>query len=517
MIVVASLGICSALAEPPAQSPSETEDQLPFEAIAREAQAIADAVLANHLDPPTRQEMWLEGTKAMLAKAGVVNHAGLSAGISRLTTPEQLTDFLKDRWAAGIVFQDPQAAPVQKQAFINGMLGIVPGGATFVSRKELTVREQFLGNRYIGTGIALHYDEDKKYPQIGIVVPGGPMERAGGRAGDLILKIDERDAHGLSIEETTDLLRGPEGTSVKLVVGAAANESRTIVVTRGPVVIATLQGLRKDDDGQWDYRAEPYLPICCVKVTQINASTVHELRELERQFRADEVKAVILDLRSSFAPDLHNTLLFADALMDGGVIGRVRTAASTREYRADRECLFRGWPLAVLVNQRTRGGGEWIAAALQDNQMAVIVGEPTAGIADVRTFVRLPGNEGAVELNSAIFERPKGMSLAKIVNPNPARSRPQRASDETEQASGGVIPDLPKSRAPAPVFERPIGQRRQLRQGEPVRARQPDDSIAGEVRRQMPNSPELDEASLLRIAVLELRTRLEAGEERNPR
>ncbi len=237
-----------------------------------------------------------------------------------------------------------------------------------------------------------------------MVIPGGPMQRAGGRQKDLILKIDDRDANGLGVVETTDLLRGPEGTNVTLVVGAAQGERRTIVVTRGPVVLETLQGLRKGDDGQWDYRVEPWIPICYVKVTQINGSTVHDLRKLEHQFRTEEVQAVILDLRSSFVQDLHHTLLLADALMDGGVIGRVRRGRDVREFRADRECLFRDWPLAVLVDQNTRGGGEWIAAALQDNHAAVIVGDRTAGIADAPTFVELPDSGGAMEMNTAIFE-----------------------------------------------------------------------------------------------------------------
>ena len=58
---------------------------------------------------------------------------------------------------------------------------------------------------------------------------------------------------------------------------------------------------------------------------------------------------------------------------------RVRTKARVQEFRADRDCLFRDMPLAVLVDKNTSGSGEWIAAALQDNRAAVVIGEPTAG------------------------------------------------------------------------------------------------------------------------------------------
>jgi carboxyl-terminal processing protease len=515
-IVVLSLLVSPVLAEPATQNLTGSGERLSIESLARQVQSITDVVLAQHVNPPTRQEMWLAGTKALLAKAGIVHYAGLSAEISRLTTAEQLASFLTELCAKEGISRNHQAALAQQQAFTEGMLGIIDGGATFISPKELIVHEQFQGNRYIGTGIALNYNMEKKYPQIAAVIPGGPMERAGGRKLDLILKIDDRDAHALNIVDTIDLLRGPEGTSVTLVVGPTADERRTIVVTRGPVVLATLEGLRQSEDGKWDYRIEPYLPICCVKVAQINGSTVHDLRKLERQFRAEGVQAVVLDLRRSFAQDLHHTLLLADALMDGGVIGRVRTGSNVREYRADRECLFRDWPLAVLVDQNTRGGGEWIAAALQDNHAAVIVGEQTAGVAHIRSLAELPGDGGAVQMNTAIFERPSGLPLEKVMDSTSNQPRPRRIGGDADRPSGGMIPDLPKSREPAPGLERLVGALRQQAPGGPQGTRSLEEDSDGEVRRRrMPRGPQVaqvDDASILRIAVLELRARLDARE-----
>lgn len=273
------------------------------------------------------------------------------------------------------------------------------------------MQEQILGNRYVGTGIALGYDENKGYAQIANVIPGGPMERAGGREADLILKIDDRDARGITISTMIDLLRGDEGSSVSLVVGSFPDQSRTIIVTRGPVVFETLAGLRKTDEKRWDYSVEPWLPIRCVKVRQINGSTVHDLRALELQFQADGVQAIILDFRSTVVGGVHHAILLVDVLMDGGLIGRLRTQSHVHEFRADRECLFRDWPMAVLIGHETRGAGEWVAAALQDNREAVLVGEPTVGVAFVRFTVSLSGNLGGVSLNTGVFERPSQRSF----------------------------------------------------------------------------------------------------------
>ena len=76
---------------------------------------------------------------------------------------------------------------------------------------------------------------------------------------------------------------------------------------------------------------------------------------------------------------MHSAVLLADSLLERGAIGRVRTARGETTYQADADALFRGWPIAVLVDQNTSGTAEWLAAALQDNHRAVIVGSPTAG------------------------------------------------------------------------------------------------------------------------------------------
>jgi carboxyl-terminal processing protease len=317
------------------------------------------------------------------------------------------------------------------------------------------------------------------------------MERAGGRVGELVLKIDGRDAHGLKMEEVVDLLRGDEGTTVSLVLGASPDSARTLVITRGPVLSATLATLSEETDVRSNLRVEPHIPIAYVKIRQINGSTVHDLRRLERHFQSDEIQGVILDLRSEGAHDLHHTLLLADALLDGGLIGRVRRQGHVQEYHADRECLFRDLPLAVLVNQETRGGAEWIAAALQDNHAAVIVGERTAGQARIHEFVPLPGDLGALQLNTGIFERPSGRSIERVISSN----TPPFSTRRDRRVTSGVIPDLPKERPTGPEHSVPAGAlwRQFLDRAKPERD---------------------DESESLRLAFRELRTRLDAGKGR---
>jgi len=478
MVFVAMWLAQPALAEPP-ESP---EQQLPAEALdidalVREAETLIDVILEHHINPPVRQALWFAGTVRMVNphrfEAGphrfepgarlVADDFQFSAVVGMkirgMTASEELGEFLKELWSNDIIPKTCFSAAELKQAFIHGMLGAVPGGASVVQRTELKAQEQLRGNRYIGTGIASNYDDKRGYFSIGMVLPNGPMARAGGRKGDLVLKIDGRDMHRMPMGQVNELLRGEEGTKVTLelcapdqfqsevrpgVPGAPPgsdgaeyeNRSRTIVVTRGPVVLETIEGIEKAGD-RWDYNVDSGLHIRYVKIGSINGSTVHDLRQLERQFRAEGARAIILDFRNSRAADLHYTVLLADALMDGSQIGRLRMKDHSREFYADRDCLFRDLPLAILIDQQTYGGAEWIAAALQDSGQAILIGENSAGHAFVETTVVLPGSGDGLRLATGIFERPSGKPFQ-----GPSRWRDKsKHADETAANAAGIRPD----------------------------------------------------------------------------
>ena len=96
-------------------------------------------------------------------------------------------------------------------------------------------------NRYSGTGIAIRFDEASRYPQIASVIPGGPMQRAGGQNNDFIVSVDGRDTQGWSMSQIREVLSGDEGTTVTLELKPGANSTgRIVVVTRGTIAIPAL-------------------------------------------------------------------------------------------------------------------------------------------------------------------------------------------------------------------------------------------------------------------------------------
>jgi C-terminal processing protease CtpA/Prc len=119
---------------------------------------------------------------------------------------------------------------------------------------------------------------------------------------------------------------------------------------------------------------------------------------------------LVLDFRFSEGDgDLHDIALVADGLLDGGLMWTVRGVGDKRtEYRADREALFRGWPVVALINDTGDNGQGLVLAALQDNGRAALVGEPTRNDGLVRTLVRLPGGRDAVTVMTGRLERAGG-------------------------------------------------------------------------------------------------------------
>jgi C-terminal peptidase prc len=406
-------------------------------------QGVADAVLANHIDPPSRQEMVLNGIKAVSRAAGVPAPAGLGRRVSAIVSPEQFAALIEETWPRSPEKKDATPETLTR-AFLEGMLLAVQSETSLFTAKEAKVQEQFQGNLYVGIHVQAGFDEAEKRPQIVGVLEGGPAQRAGVRAKDLVVEIDGKDTLGMSMSEVLDRIRGEEGTDVEIVFRQPrSNEPRRLTITRGRLFQPTIKGIRERAPGGWDVRIDESAPVACLHLESIRGSTPHELRQFARQLESEGFRALVLDLRSSGHGNLHATVLLADELLDGGTIGRVRTADRVTTYQAQPDSLFRGWPLAVLIDRTTAGPAEWLAAALQDNHRAVLVGEPTRGDSAARTFVPVAGGDWAIEMVTQTLERGDGRSIGSLQAVPPGGrmvwATPRLMGGRVEQ--GGVKPD----------------------------------------------------------------------------
>ncbi len=384
--------------------------------------------------------MILSGIKALYKTAGATVPEGLSRRVSSVTSPEQLATLLQDVWPAGT--NRSVAANVLEEALLNGLLGNVSGDAQLILQKERKVQEQLEGNRYVGIHVALGMDDGEKRPKMIDVMEGGPADRAGVKRGDLIEQIDGVDTKGMTLRDYIDRLRGDEGTNVTIKVRQPkAADARTFVITRGQHAHASIVGRRKRSGGGWDARLIDPEPIGYLKINEMVASTPHELRKLEQQLEGEGIKALVLDLRGFHSNSVHTAVLLADSLLERGAIGRIRTSRGQTTYQADSDALFRGWPLAVLVDESTSGATEWLAAALQDNRRAKIVGTPTSsalinpGYGVVTSLVPVSGGKWSVSLATGTLERGNGSPLSLFDRAIPTLIKPPA------NAAVGVHPD----------------------------------------------------------------------------
>jgi C-terminal peptidase prc len=403
------------------------------DAFAKRLWKIMELVSKQHVDGIRMETMIVAGLTSVNRAAGQPPPTDETRGqIARISTGEDFVVFLRRHWPTTLAKQPTLKArekpgtpqddedrilldenafhdPLQV-AFLAGMLRSVPGRARLAAppdSKEARVQEQISGNRYIGIGIQLTMTKDN-LPQIQAAMPGGTARQAGVRSGDMIEEVDGKGTRGWPLREVVDTLRGDEGTTVSVKVRQPdSKQSRTYTLKRAKVPFQHVFGYRRASSDDWTYHAESDLPVAYLRVDSPVSSTLHELRQAERKLRAQGFKAVVLDLRTNGGGVLSHAALVADGLLDGGLMWKIQGvgASPPAEYRADRECLFRDWPMAVLIDGRMGMSDALIAAALQDNKRAILVGEPTKVRGYVSTMVQLPGESFALIVPTGRFER----------------------------------------------------------------------------------------------------------------
>ncbi|HEX5268945.1 MAG TPA: sigma-70 family RNA polymerase sigma factor [Gemmataceae bacterium] len=390
--------------DPPAQKKDTPAPKPAPSPLSHRLWAAIELVREKHPEPPPRADMVAAAVKEVLTTAKVPVPDDLGPRARGIETEEQLAAFLKEVWPRG------SEAPAQdlESAALNGIFAAVPGMGVFSSPEEARVADQVSGNRYVGTGIQIRLHPEEKYPQIVVPFRGGPAQRAGIRADDLILEADGKSLHEQPITKVVEMLRGEEGTTVTVVVRApGSTEKRTVKITRSVVPFEHVMGYRRATEDAWDYLIKSNLPISYVRVTGCSSSTPQELRQVERRLRSQGARALVLDLRSGGGgSEFHNGILLGDALLDGAVLWRLRGAdKQVREFKSGRDCLFRDWPMVVLVNDSIDTTEGAVVAALQDNGRAVLVGEPTRVGGYVNGSFQMPDGEGALTFRTGRLER----------------------------------------------------------------------------------------------------------------
>ena len=231
-----------------------------------------------------------------------------------------------------------------------------------------------------------------------------PADRAGLKAGDRILSIDGVDTTSMAVDYAVSLIRGQRGTSVKLTILANGDtEAKDIAIVRDQITIQVVQAeLRKIPDGK---------TIAYIKVVHFAQDTDEKFRAAWQQLKALGANAIVLDLRNNPGGFLDQAIaLSSHWVADEVVVKEKMPEQNFQVYRSIGPGDLADIPTIVLVNGGSASASEIVTGALQDWQLATVVGEKTFGKGSVQDLQEFPDGS-AVKLTIAKWFTPKERSI----------------------------------------------------------------------------------------------------------
>ena len=306
--------------------------------------------------------------------------------------------------------------------------------AAYENRDEQKKSYDQLENTLVGIGVFPDFNP-KTRETILYPLPHSPALEAGLKHGDILVKVDGKEIGGLSRNELSQKLRGPEDTKVTLTVRREqpSNDEKTTVdlqVTRKMQMMPTVTGDRLKHDGTWDYTLEthPDIGYIALPSTFSHQTTVETAEALGELNRHDQVKALIIDLRGNPGGYLDTAVDVCDLFLEKG------DAIVTTKGRSSQHTVFargnRGWhkPVIVLVDHGSASASEIVSACLQDHKIATVVGTRSYGKGTVQEMFDLPLKMGTFRLTKAEYVRPSGQNI-------------NRHEGDTRENVWGVSPD----------------------------------------------------------------------------
>ncbi len=252
-------------------------------------------------------------------------------------------------------------------------------------------------------GIGVAYVVGKDVIRITRVIGESPASDSGLKIGDLIVGIDGVPTVGMSTRTVINLLRGPIGSRLSLAVrGPDDAAAHGVELVRSQIVPNTVTVRRKDG-------------ILLTAVSTFNQSTASNLAKTIKaamQPDGEPVTGIILDLRGNPGGLLKQAVRVVDLfLAEGDIVDtRGRHPDSFQQYEATGRDITNGLPLIVLIDGRSASASEIVAAALQDQGRAVIVGTTSFGKGTVQTVIHMP-NDGEITLTWSRLISPSGYVL----------------------------------------------------------------------------------------------------------
>lgn len=307
---------------------------------------------------------------------------------------------------------------------INGMLTALDPHSSFMppdTYKELKTETK---GEFGGLGIEISIKE-------GVLTVISPIEdtpayRAGVKAGDQILKIDDKFTKDLSIMDAVKRMRGTKGTKVTLtIMREGFDKPKDFPLVRDIIQVRSVKSKLLDDG--YGY----------VRIAQFQEKTADDLQKALASFDESKLRGLVLDLRNDPGGLLDQAVKVSEQFLDEGkliVYTEGREKDAQMRFNARKGNKQAHYPIVVLINSGSASASEIVAGALQDHKRAVVMGVQSFGKGSVQTIIPLSDNSG-LRLTTARYFTPSGRSIqAKGITPDIVVERVELPSNEKKES-----------------------------------------------------------------------------------
>ena len=286
---------------------------------------------------------------------------------------------------------------------INGLLQSLDPYSAYMSPEIFNEMRTETSGEFGGLGIEVSMESGV----IKVISPidDTPASKAGIKAGDYIVKIDDVQVQGKTLSEAVDLMRGPIGSSIELIVRRRGEKKAiTFKIKREIIKIQSVKADLLENN------------IGYIRLTSFNENSSEQIESKIKSLEKNQkIKAYILDLRNNPGGLLSQAIKISDFFLDNGEIvsTKSRKASENRKWFANKGDLTGGKTLVILINYGSASASEIVAGALKDHKRAIVLGENSFGKGSVQSIIPLK-NKGAIRLTVAKYYLPSGKSISEV-------------------------------------------------------------------------------------------------------
>jgi carboxyl-terminal processing protease len=284
---------------------------------------------------------------------------------------------------------------------LEGMMSNLDAHSNYLTQKDYKNLKVQTNGEFGGLGITVGVKDGA----LTVIAPieGTPADKAGIKAGDIILKINEQSTLNMTIDEAVSIMRGKVGTKIELtIVREGETKPLPITITRATITIESVYAKSIGNDIQY------------IRVTSFDKKVVSDVVKAIKQ-KKSTTKGIVLDLRNNPGGLLDQAVGLVDIFVDKGdiVSQKGRNKADDEIYSAKAENTVTKVPLVVLVNGGSASASEIVSGALQDHKRAIIVGQNTFGKGSVQVVLPVTEEE-AIKLTIARYYLPSGRTIQAV-------------------------------------------------------------------------------------------------------